>query len=241
MFNRAWGLSVRMPYATRSFLTDTNFGSTPQDLQRFHVSDLADLEVMGMYTGFSKDLSTGVTFGLKLPTGNFTARGFDRDTQIGTGSTDLLLGAFHRGMITGDNAWQYFGQAKLTTPIATRSAFDTDIGVQADYHPGTQLDGSAGIAYNNWYHVGWLDKVAPVLQIIGSHRQPDGGLAAFPGDTGFDRIFISPGIEFTKVLNDAENKTFKIYGDVEIPIYQRVNGNQIVAPALFKVIGAVTF
>jgi hypothetical protein len=241
MFNRDWGMQVRMPFATRSFLTDTNFGSTPADIQRFHVSDLADLEVMGMYTGFSKDLSTGVTFGLKLPTGNYTAVGFDRDTQIGTGSTDLILGAFHRGLITGDNAWQYFSQVKLLTPIATRSAFDDNLGAPADYRPGTQVDGAVGITYNNWYNVGWLDKIAPVLQIIGSHRQPDSGAAAFPGDTGYDRIFISPGIEFTKVLNDAENKTFKVYGDVEIPIYQRTNGNQIVAPALFKVIGAVTF
>ncbi len=240
MFNREWGVQVRMPYAARSFLTDTNFGDTP-NLQRFHVSDLADLEVMGMYTGFSKDLSTGVTFGLKLPTGNYTANGFDRDTQIGTGSTDLILGGFHRGMITGDNAWQYFSQFKLTTPIATRAAFSDDVGGPADYRPGTQVDTSMGITYNNWYHVGWLDKVAPVLQIIGSHRQPDAGAAAFPNDTGFDRLFISPGIEFTKVLSDADNKTFKIYGDVEIPIYQRTNGNQVVAPALFKVVGAVTF
>ncbi len=241
MFNREWGVQVRMPYAARSFLTDANFGDTPANLQRFHVSDLADLEIMGMYTGFSKDLSTGITFGLKLPTGNFTAGGFDRDTQIGTGSTDFLLGGFHRGLITGDNAWQYFGQFKVTTPIATRSAFSDDVGGPADYRPGTQVDSAFGVTYNNWYHVGWFDKIAPVLQIIGSHRQPDAGAAAFPNDTGYDRLFISPGIEFTKVLNDAENKTFKIYGDIEIPIYERTNGNQVVAPALFKLVGAVTF
>ena len=49
---------------------------------------------MGMYTGFSNDMSKGIIFGVQLPTGNYTAPGFDRDTQIGTGSTDLILGAF---------------------------------------------------------------------------------------------------------------------------------------------------
>ena len=63
---------------------------------------------MAMYTGFFKDMSTGLMFGLKLPTGTSTLRGIDRDTQVGTGSTDLMLGGYHRGMLTGDNAWQYF-------------------------------------------------------------------------------------------------------------------------------------
>jgi hypothetical protein len=31
------------------------------------------------------------------------------------------------------------------------------------------------------------------------------------------------------------------YGDVEIPVYQRVNGNQIVAPVLFKMVASYTF
>ena len=34
---------------------------------------VGDIEVMGMYTGFFKDMSTGVIFGLKLPTGTYTA------------------------------------------------------------------------------------------------------------------------------------------------------------------------
>ena len=47
-----------------------------------------------MYTGFSKDMSKGLIFGVKLPTGDYTAANFDRDTQIGTGSTDSSSAAF---------------------------------------------------------------------------------------------------------------------------------------------------
>lgn len=241
MINRDWGVMARLPYANRSFKTDTADDGDPSNIQTFRVGDLADAEIMGMYTGFSKDLSTGLIFGLKLPTGNFTAKGFDRDTQLGTGSTDLILGGFHRGMITGDNAWQYFGQIRWLEPIVTQSAFSEEAGVSQNYRPGSQLDGAIGIVYNNGYHIAGFDKIAPVLQIIGSHRQPDSGTGSSPNDTGYDRLLIAPGIDFTKVIDDANNNTLKLYGDVEIPIYQRTNGNQLVSPALFKVITSYTF
>jgi len=106
-FNRDWSVMVRIPTANRTLTTDTGAyaGIVP-----FNSKDVGDIEIMGLYTGFFKDMSTGIIFGLKLPTGTFTAPGFDRDTQIGSGSTDLLLGAFHRGLLSGDNAWQYFSQ-----------------------------------------------------------------------------------------------------------------------------------
>ncbi len=195
-----------------------------------------------MYTGFSKDMSKGLIFGLKLPTGPWKAAGFDRDTQIGTGSTDLILGGFWRGMITGDNAWQYFAQTKLQTPLLTHSVSAPAGGEGfGNYIPGTSIDSAAGIAYNNWYHVGPFDKVAPLLQVIYSHRQPDGGDASDPADTGYDRVFISPGIDITKVIDEANNRTFKLYGDVEIPVYTRVNGDQLVAPYIFKLVAGYTF
>ncbi len=242
--NRDWGFNVRLPSANRSFLTDNNFQEAPgqlADLARYHASSVGDIELTGMYTGFSNDLSKGVIFGLKLPTGDWKAPGFDRDTQIGTGSTDLVLGGFWRGLITGDNAWQYFAQGKLVQPLFTHSVSDPDTGLPADYQPGLSLDTAFGITYNNWYNVGPLDKIAPLFQVIVSHRQPDSGAGAFPGDTGYDRIFISPGIDITKVLDDPNNRTFKLYGDIEIPVYQRVNGNQVVAPYLAKIVAAYTF
>lgn len=75
MFNRDWGINVRIiPTANRSFLTDTNFGIPGgADLELFRTSQLGDIEITGMYTGFSDDMSKGVIFGLKLPTGSYTA------------------------------------------------------------------------------------------------------------------------------------------------------------------------
>ena len=52
-------------------------------------------------------MPAGVTFGLKLPTGShsFDPDIVDRDTQIGTGSTDALLGGFYRGNLDRNQRW----------------------------------------------------------------------------------------------------------------------------------------
>jgi hypothetical protein len=36
-------------------------------------------------------------------------------------------------------------------------------------------------------------------------------------------------------------KAWKVYGDVEFPVYQRVNGNELIAPVQFKLIVSRSF
>jgi len=250
-FNRDWGVMVRVPTVNRTLTTDTGdfAGIVP-----FNSKDIGDVEVMGMYTGFFKDMSTGIIFGLKLPSGTYTAPGLDRDTQIGTGSTDLLLGAFHRGLLSGDNAWQYFSQIMWRQPFLYKSAadpqgfFDGNPGVVQTYFPGAQFDGSAGIVYNNLYHVLGLDKITPLAQVIMSHRNADSGTGSDPFNSGFDRVMLSPGIEFTKVVDEANNRVVKVYADVEFPVYYRANAannagtdGQLVAPYLIRAVASYNF
>jgi hypothetical protein len=251
-FSRDWGVMVRIPTTNRSLTTDTQnptFG-----IQTYNSKDIGDIEIMGMYTGFFKDMSTGITFGLKLPTGTFTAPGIDRDTQIGSGSTDLLLGAFHRGMLSGDNAWQYFSQIMWRQPFLNQAAadpqgfFDGNPGVVQTYYPGMQVDAAAGILYNNLYHVLGFDKITPLGQVIVSHRDNDTGTGADPYNSGFDRVMLSPGIEFTKVIDEANNRVVKLYFDIEVPVYYRANAannagteGQLVAPYLIKLVASYNF
>jgi hypothetical protein len=252
MFNRQWGVMVRMPmFVNRSLTTDTGAFA---GIDTFNSRDLGDLEVMGMYTGFFNDMSTGVIFGLKLPTGPYAAPGFDRDNQISSGSTDLILGGFHRGLLTGDNAWQYFLQATWRQPFLYRDApdpqgfFDGNGGLIQSYHPGMQVDGSAGIIYNNLYNVLGFDKITPLAQIIISHRNADSGTGSDPFNSGFDRVLLSPGIEFTKVLDEANNRVLKTYFDIEFTAYYRANAannngteGQLVAPYLIKLVTSYNF
>ncbi len=250
-FDRDWGVMVRIPTANRTLTTDTGAFA---GITSFNPKDLADVEIMGMYTGFFKDMSTGIMFGVKLPTGTFTAPGLDRDNQIGTGSTDLLLGAFHRGLLSGDNAWQYFSQIMWRQPFLYQSAadpqgfFDGNPGVVQSYFPGAQIDAAAGIVYNNLYHVLGFDKITPLGQVIVSHRDHDTGTGADPFNSGFDRVMLSPGIEFTKVVDEANNRVIKVYFDIEVPVYYRANAannagteGQLVAPYLIKLVSSYNF
>ena len=253
MFNRQWGVMVRVPTTDRTLTTETD-AAFPGQIQSFNSSSIGDIEVMGIYTGFFSDMSTGLEVGLKLPTGTFTAPGLDRDTQIGTGSTDLMVGGFHRGMLTGDNAWQYFAQVMWRQPFLYQDAadpqgfFDGNPGVVQSYHPGMQVDGAAGIVYNNLYNVLGFDKITPLGQVIVSHRNADSGTGADPFNSGFDRVMLSPGIEFTKVLDEANNRVLKTYFDIEIPVYYRANAannngteGQLVAPYLIRVVTSYNF
>ncbi|HTU33414.1 MAG TPA: hypothetical protein VMF66_06385 [Candidatus Acidoferrum sp.] len=253
MFNRQWGMMVRVPTTNRSLTTETDL-SYPGEIQTFNSKSIGDVQVMGIYTGFFQDMSTGIQFGLKFPTGTFTAPGIDRDSQIGTGSTDLMLGGFHRGLLTGDNAWQYFYQIMWQQPFLYQNAadpqgfFDGNLGVIQTYHPGLQVDGAGGIVYNNWYNVLGFDKITPVGQVIISHRNADSGTGADPFNSGFDRVMLSPGIEFTKVVDEANNRVVKTYFDIELPVYYRANAannagteGQLVAPYLLRLVTSYNF
>jgi hypothetical protein len=209
MFNSRWGVQAQVPFAYRYFKTadgSTSWGS------------LGDIRIEGIYTGFMADQSAGVTFGVKLPTGNdnYNPALVDRDTQIGSGSTDILLGGFYRDNLDRSQKWDWFAQLQLDVPVL----------IQDQYRPGVELDVAAGIDYKGW-SVGRV-KISPVAQVIFSERTRDSGAASNPDNSGYQRILLSPGVEF-------HMHPVKLYADVELPVYQNVTGNQVVAPVLFKV------
>ncbi len=215
MFNRSWGIQAELPYAYRTFKS----GDGPTR----NWGDLGDIRLKGIYTGLSPDLSTGVTLGFKLPTGNYTHDGVDRDTQIGTGSTDLLLGGFHRGYLDQNNRWSWFAQAQFDLPLLTRD----------QYRPGLEVDAATGVYYNGWTLRSLM--ITPVAQVIASEKASDSGAnSAHPVGSGYQRILLSPGIEF-------HMDSVSVYTDVEFPVFENVRGNQLVAPALFKVVMSYHF
>jgi hypothetical protein len=225
LFNRSWGVQLEIPYWDRRFTTDTNFGSSPANLQTAHWSDLGDIRVQGIYTGFSEDLSTGLNFGVKLPTGSYQVQPdiVDRDTQIGTGSTDLLLGGYHRAALTSDNIWSWYAQTLLDQPVIT----------QEGYRPGTEIDTAGGITYNGFVFGNLM--VTPVAQAIFSERTRDSGPnSASPPASGYQRLLLSPGVEF-------DVYQFSTYLDFEFPVWQRFRGDQLTAPWLMKFIVAYHF
>jgi hypothetical protein len=71
-------------------------------------------------------------------------------------------------------------------------------------------------------------RISPVAQLIFSERTRDTGSAANTDNSGYQRILLSPGIEF-------HLHPVKIYADVELPVYQNFAGDQLAASVLYKV------
>jgi hypothetical protein len=88
------------------------------------------------------------------------------------------------------------------------------------------LDTAAGIDYKG-FSLGRV-KISPLAQVIFSERTSDSGAAADSGNSGYQRVLLSPGIEF-------HIHPVKLYADAEFPVYQNLTGNQLAAPVLFKV------
>jgi hypothetical protein len=222
MFNRSWGIQAEIPIANRYFVTTG--GATGTDIVSSRWTTIGDARVWGIYDGFFEDQSLGVTFGLKLPTGDYThndAYGdVDRDSEIGTGSTDILLGGFYRHSLIDAAHVDWFGEAVFDLPFLYRS--DTS----GTYRNGAEFDASLG-AYYTALHVRDV-AITPIVQVIASiRRQDSGSAAANPVGSGYQRVLLSPGFE-------VDLHPFMVYADVELPVYQNTNGNQLIGSFLTK-------
>ena len=212
MLNRNWGVMGEVPYWGRFFKTTDDSGN----IVGFDHSNFGDVRLRGIYSGFSPDMSTGITFGVKLPTGDYAYPNFDRDTAIGTGSTDILLGVFHTGRLSANNTWSWFSSAQLDAPVL----------ITGDYRPGGEIDAIAGVYYEGWT-LGNL-RIVPLAQAIGSGRLRDAGSQSASPDSGYGRLLLAPGIE-------VHAGNLKVNADVGFPVVQSANGNQLVAAQLYRV------
>jgi hypothetical protein len=217
LFNRVHGAQIEVPYWSRTFRHENAGNLITTD----HKS-LGDIRLIGIYTGFSEDMSTGLTYGLKLNTGDSSFTDFDSDTEIGSGSTDLLLGLYHLFKVTDDGQFNGFVQANLDQPFITKSG----------YVPGNEMNFGIGAYYAGWEFGG--AKVAPILASVFSVRGSDNGPLANTGNSGYGRVLLAPGLETTV-------GHFRVNTTVQVPIYQFLNGNQLAAPVAYKLAAMYLF
>jgi hypothetical protein len=204
---------AEVPVWNRLFKTDTGRG-----IQSFHHAALGDIRLDISYTGLADATqSTGFTVGIKLPTGDHSYPYFDRDVSIGTGSTDLLLGAYHSGPISPDGLFMWYVQAMWQKPIIAAAA----------YKPGQEVDAALGLMYGG-FAAGDV-QITPMVQAVSAIRGRDHGAEADPLNTGYARVLLSPGVEFTW-------NQWSVYANVAFPVYQFVNGNQLIAPQQFTMV-----
>ena len=220
-YNDRWGVTVILPYVNRDHEHHIGpySGATPAGYESFHASALGDVKLIGRYRWAINPESNsgmGVKFGLKLATGKKdfavkqTGEVPDEVTlQPGNGSTDLILGVFwHRSRPVSD--WSWFAQG----------AIQTSIKADADFRPGNKLNLDGGTRYA----IG--PNLSALLQLNAQWNLTDSGAnAALTEDlepsSGGKTLSLSPGLAYGVSHNT------QLYGLVQLPLYQYVNGEQL--------------
>lgn len=211
-----WGFSVQLPYIDRYHET---FAPGDIALSTSQSKDLGDIRFVARYQGFPGKEIFGVQLGVKLPTGRFHDRFsggpqagglLDRGLQPGTGTTDALLGLYHFGTLAGN--WDYFMQGMAQIPLGARD----------HYKPATSFTFNTGIHYLGF------NRITPQLQINAKTGGRDSGDQADSDNSGGTLVYVSPGASV------GVTSRFRIYGYVQLPVYQYVNGYQLTPKWIFS-------
>ncbi|HZX31519.1 MAG TPA: hypothetical protein VFF03_09220 [Rhodocyclaceae bacterium] len=214
-FGSGWGISVTAPLVNRDHQHIRNDNGT-QEGESWNFTKPGDTRMVGRYQlpvfgDASRPINLGFTFGLKLPTGKFkeaNAAGAvaERSLQPGSGTTDAIAGIYlHQQLPAADASW--FVQAQHQQALDSRDG----------YRPGSRTTADFG------YRHGLTERLSAQVQLNLLHRGRDSGLAAEPADSGGRYAFVSPGLSY------AVGSAVQVYGYVQLPVYQNVNGVQLTA------------
>ncbi len=208
-----WSMSLRIPVSKREHLHDVFDVQTQQIVgpEQWNYTKLGDVEVQARRQLASSDAASAfaVFGGLKLPTGSKNVTNGDgsraeRTLQPGTGTTDLILGVATRRAVGMQDA--LIGQASITTALNSNEEF----------RPGMRAEVSAG-----WSHA-YSQSLGTVLQLNLRHREHDSGNQAEPANSGFTTLALSPGVTV------ATSGASTLYAYLQVPVYQKVRGIQLV-------------
>jgi len=221
-FGPSWGVSAIVPVVDRDH-THIHNHQGAKLTESWSFTDLGDVKLLARFqfpAGDSPDdalASAGILFGLKLPTGKFAVRNAEgapaeRTLQPGSGTTDLVFGVYFQGSLpVKDTSW--FAQALVQQALNMRDEFI----------PGDRVSVDLGVRYE------LAQSLALMLQLNTLVKTKDAGNEAEPDDSGGKFVFVSPGVSYS-LTRDVQ-----LYGFVQLPVYQYVNGVQLVANRAFAV------
>ncbi len=219
----SWGVSVVLPVIQRSHET---FGASDLGVvdaangYASRTTGVGDVRVLGRYFGFTEQKNVGVQFGLKLPTGRTNqmssdgATAVDPGLQLGTGTTDMVLGVYAHDNLNQD--WGYFTQALY------QRALNSSTMAAGDFRPGNSLNLNAGVRFEGY------ESLKPTLQVNARVVQRDSGSAADTYATGGTLVYVTPGL-----IAPITDK-LAVYSNLQIPVYQNVNGIQLTPRYIFS-------
>lgn len=218
-FDAAWGLSLTIPMVDRQHHHIHNHHGA-QFHDRWNFTELGDISLVGRYqaSNFSDTLrpsSSGFSFGLKLPTGQTDVRNgegalAERSLQPGSGTTDLIVGAYYQQSLPALGA-AWFTQLQYQRALAEHEGFA----------PGHQLRFDLG------YRQQLGERLSGLIQLNVVTKARNDGAEAEPADSGGQFAALSPGLSY------AIGRKTQIYAFVQVPLAQYVNGVQLTADQSF--------
>jgi Putative MetA-pathway of phenol degradation len=207
-----WSANLVLPYSNREHLHIHHHHGTPipEDWQFDEIGDARlTLRHQPAPAHRAGDMSWSLQGGLKLPTGRTDVRNADgdeaeRSVQPGSGTTDLLLGV---GLA--------YAPLSLTGSLFSNVALQVPLDENDGYRPG----------WRSTVQAGWLIPVTGKLDLVlqGNllYVARDRGIHAEPDDSGRTEVALVPGLAY------AWSRHLSLYGQLEYPIYQNVNGIQL--------------
>lgn len=227
--NPDWNVSLRVPYVIRTHSTygDYTQGEELPPLSDSRSSSLGDVKLIGSYQGLLETHNLGVQLGLKLPTGQYgtdvnfrsgPAAGtpIDASLQPGTGSTDLIVGAYYFQAVSEN--FQLYANAQFQSAVTSKQDHPGN-----DFRPGNTTTVSFGVRYEKY--MDWV----PQLQMNLLHKSVDQGALADITDTAGYVVYVSPG------LAARPWKSLTVFGFAQVPVYSDLVGYQLFPKYTFSV------
>lgn len=233
--NASWNIDLRVPYVIRGHTSYGTFDSAQPlpDLSGSRSSSLGDIKIIGSYQGLLPLHNLGLQLGVKLPTGQYGAAvnfnngpiagtPLDTSLQPGTGSTDLIVGAY------------YYQAVSQNLDVIANGQFQGAVMHRLDqpgndYRPGNSTAVSVGLRYEA--HPQWV----PQFQLNLLHKDADRGALADQPDTAGTVAYLSPGLT-AKVLHNLH-----AYGFLQLPVYSNLDGYQLFPHWAFSVGASYAF
>ncbi|HEY2256186.1 MAG TPA: transporter [Variovorax sp.] len=228
-----WNFKLAVPFLDRSHSTygDSPNPLTPDLLSSASYTGLGDARFIASYQGLLPTNNLGVQLGIKLPTGDYggpaaggigvvgrnpkpftsgplTGNLVDTSLQPGTGSTDLIVGAYYYQPISQNFDAFINGQFQAAVSQKLDQA-------GADFRPGNLATVSFGTRYEA------NPDIVPQLQVNITRKSHDQGALADTTDSAGTVVYLSPGVTV-----NAGHDTH-VYAFLQLPVYSNLQGYQL--------------
>jgi hypothetical protein len=221
-----WNVNLLVPYVVR---THTTYGmqlqpygaaeTAPDQISGARVDNLGDVKLLGNYRGLLPAHNLGLQLGVKLPTGQYGTKvdfydgpnagsPLDASLQAGTGSTDVIVGAYYYQAVSQN--FDIFLNTQFQSAVAHKQNQPGN-----DFRPGNSATFSVGLRYEA--NPKWI----PQVQLNLLHRRPDQGALADTAETVGTVAYISPG------LTAQVTRKLHAYGVLQVPVYSNLDGYQL--------------